>query len=233
VRLVFEHHWNGEPIKFDGTTQYINAAGNVLTFSNLEYLISDLVIAGVNVEHPPVHYINNDKANSLIFQTYQIPTGSYNSIHFTFGLDAAKNKSNLFPNLPPQMAWPRPLGGGYHYMMIDGNWRDSPDQIRETGSFGLHLGALEHREFDTIRLGGEIIGIDTITYNFHYYFPVLILRNFTVKQNEIVTVEPIIMNVERWMDAPLIWDFNMMGGSIMSRPFAMDSLARNGQFVFR
>jgi len=233
VRLVFEHHWNGEPIKLDGTTQYINAARNILTFDNLEYIISDLTIAGIRIEHPDVFYINTDTANSVILLTYQIPTGNHSGISFTFGLDSIKNKTNRYPNLPPQMVWPVPMGGGYHYMMIDGKWRDSPDQIRETGTVNLHLGALEYKEFRPIELEGEIVGIDTIVHNFHNYFTVSVPKNFTVNQHEITTIEPIIMDVERWMNALTVWDFNVMGGSIMSRQAAMDSLARNGRFVFR
>jgi len=249
VRIQFEHHWGDSLIKIDNTTEYINAAGNVLTFHNLEYLISDLIISGaslVRIEQPlPVHYINDDTTNSIMLLTYQIPTGTYNNIRFTFGLSPEKNKSNLYPNLPPKMAWPGgPVstdgvsGGGYHYMMIDGRWKDPTDTRI---GFGLHLGALEQiTKIDTsygfsqiTQKVDSITRIDTTTNKFHIQFPVSVTRSFTVEHHKITTVEPIIMDVKLWMEGRYTWDFNVMGGSIMSRRFAMDSLSRNGWNVFR
>ena len=238
VRLIFEHHWDGSPIKIDGTTQYRNAAGNILTFDNLEYLISDLTIAGIRVEHPLVHYINNDTANSIMLLTYQFPTGNYNNISFTFGLNADQNITNLHPNLS-RMAWPVPMGGGYHYMMIDGKWSNEGETTNQ--GFGLHLGALERIiRIDTIfgfsqisQQQDSIVRLDTFTHKFHIQFPVSVPRNFTIKQHEITTVQPIIMDVKQWMEGPFTWNFNVMGGSIMSRERAMDSLASNGRSVFR
>jgi hypothetical protein len=233
-----------EPLEVNGTTQYINDAGNILTFERLEYFISNLTISGtstVRVEHPKIHYITNDTNYLVMLLTYQIPTGDYNNIQFTFGLDEENNKPKLFAN-PPQsnMFWPDNMGGGYHYMKIDGKWRNEGSVTNSP--FNLHLGALEEIvRIDTTYGFGQIsqqrdsiVKIDTFIHKFHNHFPVYIPRNFTVKSHKVTTVEPIIMNVKQWMEIPYTWDFNRMGSAIMSRRWALDSLAQNGQYgVFR
>jgi len=232
------------PIKIDGTTQYINAAGNIVTLDKLDYIISDIVISGtstVRVEHPHVHFIRRDTSMLL---TYQIPAGIYNRISFTFGLNSERNQTGLYPNLF-EMAWPNvPItwdgasGGGYHYLMLDGKWRNNANDQQP---FRLHLGALEQIvHLDTIRVFSQtqqrdsIVGFDTITQRFHNFFEVSLLRDFTVSPHDITTVEAIIMDVKQWMENPYLWDFNVRGGGcIMGRRWAMDSLAQNGRSVFR
>jgi hypothetical protein len=241
VRLSFEHHWEDSPIQLDGDTPYTNLAENVLTFERLEYFISNLELHSgarvVKINLPSnIRYINNDPAHSDILLTYQIPTGNYDQIRFTFGLNEADNQSGIFRNPPESnMWWPPNMGGGYHYMKIDGRWRNKEGT---TTPFGLHLGALEQPVYDTFFYNypqrDSIIRIDTTIVKFHHYFPVTISESFTVHSNQVTTVRPIIMDVKQWMERPNIWDFNVMGGEIMSRNGALDSLAENGRSgVFR
>ena len=219
VRLKFQHQWNGEPIRIDDQTEYTNRAGNILRFTKLQYIISDLMILGagnVKVERPEVHIIDRD---TTVLILYQIPVGTYNSIGFTFGLDERKNITGLFPNLGPPMSWPDGMGGGYHHLMLDGHW--ACDIIATSGSFRLHLGSLE-----------RIVDHDTIRFH-NNHFLVMLPRNFEVRANEITTIEPIIMDVEQWMESPLVWDMSVMNPTgntcTMSRENALDSLRINGE----
>ena len=235
VRFVFQHNWDNDIIKIDGTTPYTNAAGNIVTFSNLEYIISHLGIYGnsfLTFDDPTnVRYISNDSLYSTMLLTHRIPSGPYQGIHFRFGLNHTDNVSNLFTN-PPQkdMFWPENMGGGYHFLKIDGKWRN-PGEPTDQG-FGLHLGTLKKDCYDTIWNADTIFRVDTIPETFSNYFPVLIPKSFRVEKNEITTVT-IIMNVKQWMETPYRWDFNVMSAAIMSREHAMDSLVTNGQNVFR
>jgi hypothetical protein len=221
---VFEHQWDGEPIKLDGSTPYHNPAGNILTFNNIEYFISDLSINGasssiVTLGNPDIRYINNDSAYSTLHLTHQIPAGRYQGIRFIFGIDSTRNKSNLFPNSPEKnMFWPENMGGGYHYMKIDGKWKNQGESTDQP--FGLHMGAL------------KITNEDGNSRTYHKFFPVWVARNIEIKQHEITNVK-VVMNVKQWMDYPKVWDFNVMGGEIMSRERAMDSLRRNGQYNYQ
>ncbi len=86
VRFEFEHYWDDEPIKIDEITTYTNAAGNILTFSNLEYFISDLTVRGnssMTFDNPQIRYITNDSAYSTMLLTHRIPTGSYQCSRLT------------------------------------------------------------------------------------------------------------------------------------------------------
>ena len=235
VRIVFEHRWGDEPVEIDGITPYVNAAGNILTFDNLEYFISRLTISGseptVTLDNPIIRYVSDDTAYSTMLLTHQIPTGSYENIRFVFGLDHALNQSNLFSDAPQSnMFWPENMGGGYHFLKLDGKWKNS-DEATDQG-FGLHLGTLRRDEYDTIRAFiddvDSIIRIDVHTRLFPQYFPVTVLKSFEIRHQEITTVH-VIVDLKQWMENPFTWDFNMMGGAIMSRERAMDSLRTNGQ----
>ncbi len=128
------------------------------------------------------------------------------------------------------MFWPENMGGGYHSMKIDGKWRN-PGEVQDQG-FGLHLGPLKRTLYDTTWSQRTVEKIDTIVQNFPGTFKVSISKNFEIKYQEIVTVK-VIMDVKKWMEGVYTWNFNKMGGAIMSNERAMDSLARNGRSVFR
>jgi len=237
--MIFEHHWEDSIVRFDGTTQYINAAGNILTFEKsrpIEYFISDLKINTVSLpagNNLNIHYINSDSAYSTFLFTHRIPKRNFNTISFTFGIDSTKNKSNLFSN-PPQkdMFWPENMGGGYHHMKMDGKWRNAGG-ITDQG-FGLHLGDLKKTVYDTTWTQSVVSGldsiskIDTVVRTFRNSFPVSISKHFEIRENEITTIT-VIMDMKQWMENPYMWDFNVMGGAIMSRERAMDSLKINGE----
>ncbi|MCL2416761.1 MAG: hypothetical protein FWD02_02370 [Bacteroidales bacterium] len=238
VVLAFEHQWNGEPMRIDGTTQYTNAAGNVLSFTNLEYMISHLTVSGGASVMPvgtTIHYMGvgdptmqhtADGIFSVRFAVpFEFPVGTHQkNIEFMFGIPDYDNISGIFPNPPERdMFWPEHMyggggGGGWHFMKLDGRWLNPPPN--DTGAiiprgFGMHL--------------GRLIRNDSV---FHNHFPVSIQREFEIKANEITTVT-VIMDVEQWLQDPYIWDFNVMPTGIMSSEHAMDSLAQNGRSVFR
>jgi hypothetical protein len=244
VRLSFEHHWDNSPIIIDDKDvtnfPYTNAAGNQLRFTNLEYFISDLRFSGLDepFKHPQnIRYINNDSAHRIILLTYQIPVGSYNKIHFMFGLKPVDNKSNSLPNYQ-NMSWPDNMGGGYHYMKIDGFFIDREGK-RE--GFGLHLGSwygitrYEH-VWGVDGTGLPIIVDSTpVRERFNHNFAVEVNREFKVEAHKITTVDPIIMDVKQWMQEPNILDFNVIGdkNDVMSNRETLEKLMLNGQYFNR
>ena len=129
----------------------------------------------------------------------------------------------MFVNPPEdKMMWPDILGGGYHYMMINGKWLD---ENNEKQFYNFHMGI------------GQLYKGDTINYDSIYdyvqnYFEVILPNSaFTLEPNGTKTIE-IIMNIESWFETPHIFDFNYWGGAIMEVQPAMQMAKENGFDVF-
>ena len=83
--------------------------------------------------------LDTDLDETLEWKVYDhIPVGSYSGISFTFGIGEDKNHTLMYVNPPESlMFWPEFLGGGYHYMKLNGKWLDSNQQV---SPFNFHLG---------------------------------------------------------------------------------------------
>ena len=144
----------------------------------------------------------------------------YDGISFTFGINEEKNQSLMFTDLPESlMFWPEYLGGGYHYMKINGKWLDTNNLERP---FNFHLGI--GQEYDPV--SGDI------TSFIQNYFSVDIpSSSFMVYPGEVTTID-IVMHVDRWFKGPNTYDHNYWGGDIMQKQEAMKMACENGQDVF-
>ena len=119
----------------------------------------------------------------------------------------------MFVNYPENaMDWPYNLGGGYHYMKLNGFWKDTVDFRR---AFNFHMG-----------IGRTINGTDT-TFT-HNYFKVSFNSPFTLLANKKKEIT-IAMNIEEWFINPHTWDFNFWGPAIMENQNAMKTAKENGQ----
>ncbi len=141
-----------------------------------------------------------------------MPITAYESISFVVGINEAKNKTGLFVNPPERdMFWPDMLGGGYHYMKMNGNWKAAGDTIKP---FNFHLG---------IGMAGTVV--------YQNYFTVTLPLNITA--GSLSNVYTITMNIEKWFEAPHVWDWNVIGGQIMQNQDAMRKASENGAFAFQ
>ena len=159
---------------------------------------------------------------SILFPD-KIPAGEYDSITFIFGLSEEKNKSNLFVN-PPEaiMGWPQVLGGGYHYMMMNGKWKDTAGSMMPF-NFHLGIGQLYH---------GSTSNVDSIYAFVQNCFTVHLPGSaFTLGDRDTVTFR-LVMNMEEWFEGPHIYDHNFWGGAIMQNQEAMNMAKENGWNVF-
>jgi hypothetical protein len=229
ISFQFSHEVNGQPLIVD-TLVYTNAAGNEYLINEIQYFVSEItlhnsdgtskVISAAN----GIHYIDTDIPSTHTWSlTDDIPVGNYTSISFIFGINEAKNQSGLFVNQPEvNMWWPDFLGGGYHYMKMNGSWKDNTDTLRP---FNFHLGIGQIYAHD-------VINLDSITGFVQNYFTVAVpSSSFTIAENT-TTKAGIIMNIESWFDTPNIYDFDYWGGSIMQNQPAMHAITENGADVF-
>lgn len=229
ITFYFDHKINNQKLITD-TLVYSNEAGNQYLISEIQYFISDITLyksdsktKTIN-EWEDIHYVDTDISESQIWNVYdEIESGDYDSISFTFGINQAKNNSFMYVNPPERdMFWPEYLGGGYHYMKLNGKWKNSEEIILP---FDFHLG------IGQIYAGDEI-NVDSIIAFEHNFFKVILPNSeFRLNQNETKNIR-IIMNIENWFKEPHTYDHNYWGGYIMQNQEAMKIIKENGANVF-
>lgn len=229
VIFSIDHQVNGQPLKEDELI-YTNAAGNDYMITEVKYFISDITFyrndgtTKVIGEWKDIYYVDEDIPETKTIGFFdQIPAGTYDSITFIFGISQEKNKSFMFVN-PPEvnMFWPEILGGGYHYMMINGKWKDTTGFIQPF-DFHLGIGQLYH---------GNTYDVDSIYAFVQNYFTVSLPGStFILNDNDTLTFQ-VTMNIEKWFENPHIFDFNQWGGAIMQNQQAMQIVKENGWDVF-
>lgn len=229
VAFTIDHRVNGQPLQLNELI-YRNAAGNDYLITDVMYFISDITFYRNNGtrkvigELKDVFYINENIPGTKTIQfADKIPAGTYDSIGFTFGISEAKNKSFRYVN-PPEvlMGWPEVLGGGYHYMMMNGKWRDLTGSLMP---FNFHLGIGQLYK-------GAGYNVDSIYAFVQNCFPVSFHgSSFQLADKEKVTFG-VYMNIEQWFENPHVFDHNYWGGAIMQKQPAMQMAKENGWNVF-
>jgi hypothetical protein len=205
--------------------RYNNTAGNHYEVNDLQYFISDIILHkqdGGDVmitADNGIHYVDIDLSGTLLWNVAQeIPTGEYSSVSFTFGINESKNKTGLFVNPPERdMFWPEPMGGGYHYMKMNGQWVDTLNNLTP---FNFHLG-----------IGMMDNGMGGMDY-IQNYFTVQVPNSAVTMQSGHVYKLGLKMNIASWFDTPNVWDWNVTGGQIMQKQWAMHMACENGVDAF-
>lgn len=203
---------------------YTNAAGNLYEVAEVKYFISDIYLKRSNgdmigiTDKNSIHYVDYDMVNTHTWTIRDLlPAGEYQSVSFTFGLSKQKNKSNYFVNPPEShMSWPEVLGGGYHYLQINGRWMEAGSP----SPFNFHTGI------------GQIYEGESITGFVHNDFTVTVPASSFTIYDEKTTTLTLDMNINNWFTNPNIFDFDIRGGGIMQNQMAQEIIRQNGQDVF-
>jgi hypothetical protein len=154
-----------------------------------------------------------------------IPAGNYDSVAFTFGLDAQQNISHRFPNPPERdMFWPEVLGGGYHHMKLNSVHKNCCTNLDTP--FMMHIGTGQIYSSQTPNTD-SIIGF--VQNAFRVSLPG---SSFTL-ENDSLLVLSIVMNIDRWFNGPPnMLDLNTMPQGIMQDQERMNMVCENGRNVF-
>jgi hypothetical protein len=230
LKIEFSHSVGSDSLVLH-SNQYVNEAGNHYEIDELMYFISDVTLHLHNGstkfidETTALHYVNVTMPATLLWNISDtISQGAIDSVSFIFGLSAARNQSNIFVNPPESnMAWPDILGGGYHYMMLNGKWTD-PSLVDQP--FNFHMGI------------GQIY-TDTITHNTstitgyvqNYFTVTLPTPGLAINPNSTSTLK-LQMDISSWFKTPHTWDFNYWGGAVMQNQRALNTIKENGFDVF-
>ena len=218
VDFNFTHNWEGTEIvnaDFE-TTQYTNAAGTVQTLSKLVYLISDITFTdsdGNFYNAGDYNLVNARQETGLSFTpVLQIPPGNY-SVSFTFGFDDEDNIDSAYPDLnaTAEGPWgvPMPLGGGYHYMRLEGKYLDD---------VGTEVGYAYHAIRANDMTMTPLLLQDTS----------FVVNLGTVMIGNSTDIE-IKMDVSEWFNP---WDLPALHSMLMPNFDAQISMSENGLDVF-
>ncbi|RCT53530.1 MbnP family protein [Winogradskyella sp. KYW1333] len=212
----FTHNWDGTlitSINFNAI-QYINENGDLLSIERLRYVVSDIIFS--NEERTielDIYNLIDVTNNDMSFTPQEpVPTGTYN-VSFTFGLDNEDNSENLIDLNSESFNVPDNLGGGYHYMQLDGKFINS--SMEEQGYNYHAIRAVEN-------LGPNA------TFPQDTFFSVD-LGNIVINDNVEVEVE---MNIAEWFKTPNLWDLNELNQMLMPNTSAQILMYQNGQNVF-
>lgn len=254
LSLNVKHQVAGEDLKTDALI-YTNAAGNRYLVTEIQWFISDIQL--INSDGESVSIAKNEEDNIFYIDTdieetwtitadNPILTGNYKAIRFTFGLNKEANKSHRFVNPPESfMFWPDYLGGGYHYMKLNGKW------INTNGAnepFNFHLG-IGQEYYDGEKSGDDLFEfgdrsnyqhcegyqppqkLTAVTAFIHNNFSLELPLNFTIQADKTTSLD-LVMDIEKWFYGVETYDHDVWGGAIMQQQQAMDIACRNGIQVF-
>jgi hypothetical protein len=208
VRFLFSYKVGSYPLKFD-TIRYFNEFGNKYSVITLKYFISKIALhrtdGGILLFNED-NYIDASDTSTLTFvPSGKATPGMYTSINFNFGLDSLENVTGCFLNPPEnKMEWPPDIGGGYHYMKLEGKF-DSAGVIK---NYQCHT--------------GQLMGVP-------YYIKISLPVTFSVRDHD-VTIQ-IIMDINEWWKNPNTLDLNNVT-EIMMNPVYQRYIQENGADVF-
>ena len=216
----FTHNWDGEEITNPDyqTTVYTNANGEELTISKLDYLISNITFTDEDGEKTVIEGYNimnaRDGVNTQYSPSRKIPEGEY-TVSFTFGFDDEDNIDGAYPELnsnPWSWGVPEMLGGGYHFMRLEGMFADN------TGTQTPYL-------YHAIR-AATVIGENPETEDTSFEAE---LGTVTISQDTTIEIK---MNVAEWFKNPNEWDLNELNSNLMMNAEAQRMISANGKSVF-
>ena len=230
LSVGIDYSINGKPLITDSLC-YHNEAGNEFMITEIQWFVSKMELQNeqgewISLKHREVDnlfpyatdkifYIDTNITESQTLQMAPIPIGHYKTLRFTFGLNEEDNQTGFF-NDPPEseMFWPDVLGGGYHYMKLNGRFVNTEGELVP---LNVHLGIgqnADHTEF------------------YQNYFTVELPLDFTITENAENQFD-LCMVVDNWFRNPNLYDFNVYGSAIMQNQAAQQALKENGKDVFR
>lgn len=219
VTFNFSHHWDGTPVTNAdfNAIKFTNANVDELSITKLRYLISKITFTSTNEETLVLSGYNlvdvTNNTNLSFTPLNSIPTGIYSNVSFTFGFENDDNYNRNYPDLN-STSWnvPEMLGGGYHFMQLEGKFIDNTSS--EVG-FAYHaIRAVDNS-------GATPVFQDT-------FFEVN-LGEVIVSNNSTFNIE---MNIAEWFKNPNVWDLNDLNNMLMPNYNAQIMMFENGQNAF-
>jgi len=198
---------DGSPLSFD-SVYYNNEAGNQYNVSKLQYYISGLRFYKNDIltySIDSVFYIDARVSKTNTISLTNVPSFNYDKIDFNIGIVDELNSHNKQPATTENidMEWPDGMGGGYHFLKMEGHFIDSSKNY----GYAMHLGTNGMQPKCSL------------------------YKSFYVPVNTAVSLK-LIMNVNEWFKNPFTYNFATDGVYSMGNKTLMSKLQTNGNDVF-
>ena len=207
--IQLNHNVKGQLLIFDSLI-YSNNSGNVYSVSKLHYYISAIKLVNSDnntvFQTKGIYYVNARIAYNAIYIS-GIPKGNYKTISFLIGIDTVQNISNALPmnfeNI--EMVWPDEMGGGYHFLKLEGRYLNSSQSSR---GYAMHTGT---------------------NMALTKHLPIVCNLNIVNQQESTLSLS---MDVNSWFDSPSDYNIQKQGNYTMGINDLMLIIANNGKDVF-
>lgn len=217
ITLNFNHYWDENEITNSelNSLNLTNEFGNLLSIERLRYLISGIVLTndnGQTIELEGYNLVNISNETSLNYTPLEmIKSGHYSNISFIFGFTNENNNGNYVDLNSKSWNVPSMLGGGYHFLQIDGKFIN--DSNEEQG-YNYHA----------IRATNNLNNSN----NQDTFFRVdLGPINVTIETEINISVD-----VAKWFKNPNTWNLSELNQMLMPNYEAQIMMYENGQDVF-
>lgn len=220
ISFTFSHTWDEAVVNKSSlsNTMFVNENGESLTITRLRYLISDIVLThknGGTITLDNYQLVDLSDEDSFSFTTTEdIIPGEYSKVTFRFGFKNSDNVDGVYQDLnAASFNVPQMLGGGYHFMQMDGNFTDSQNT---TQPFNFHA----IRAYNDSDPNNIIITDTSFSVN---------IGSVNVGANTKVNIN---MDIAEWFYSPNLWDLNTASVNLMGNAAAQIAISQNGSSVF-
>ena len=205
LKISLSHKVGDQPLRFDSLV-YRNKAGEAYSVSKLHYYISNIRFYKSNslvFTADTIVYVDAEKGDHSL-GVYNVPAFSYDSIAYYIGLPPDRNEhGKLAPTYEnTAMEWPATMGGGYHFIKLEGHWQDTG----RTPGYTVHLGKNPYLVTGGCSAAGTAVA----------------------GKEHVVVLE---MDINEWFENPHTYSFQADGSYTMNMAALMQKIAENGADV--
>lgn len=206
LSFVLHYKVSGADLETDKII-YTNEAGNRYSVWTLKAILS-----AFNFHKPAgewkdnnYYYIDVSDNNFNKITVNKIPAGTYTGFDFLIGIDSIHNQHDSLPATIEfqNMIWPTMMGGGFHFLKLEGQFISPADTLGYT----VHVGQNGNTSLNSID------------------------KVFTVSPGGVTTID-LFIDINEWYKTPNTFNFNTDGYSTMDDTTAMRKIAENGRDVF-
>ena len=205
IKISVNYKVGANALIFDSLV-FANKAGNVYSIEKLQYYLSGFRFYNggqLKFTSKEVFFCDarDTVSNFELTDFTGMQAGSFDSIAFYIGVAPSLNTSNSLPATMENidMGWPDAMGGGYHFLKIEGHWKNGS----LLSGYAMHIGGNNY----AVRTG--------VKYNLVIYPTANAELHMT-------------MDVNQWYETPGIYNFSTDGTYSMGNVTLMQKLSENG-----